>query len=496
MAITREEIMGNKQALTRLEIVASMKKIVGEEHVITDEQVLKESSVDRYRKYEEYSGVFTRPIPAAVVKAQNTQQIAEVLRFCNENGINVIPRTGNSALESMLESTRENHIVLDGSDMKKIIKIDEYNMQVTCEAGVGLEYLENLLREKGFTTGHSPQSKPMAQMGGLVATRSIGQFSTLYGGIEDMVVGLEAVFPNGEITRIKNVPRRAAGPDIRHVIIGNEGSLCYITEVTVKIFKYMPENNKYYGFTLENMKTGFEILREVMVAGFKPSIARLYDKADAAGHFSHFAKDKCVLVFMAEGPKEIAEATGNGIEKIVAKYAECQQVDSSLIEQWFLQLNWGPKQIAEEREEIIQTQNMGFTTEIASNWETIHEIYEVCCKRVAEEIPDITWVGGHSSHSYINGTNVYFVYYYNIVDCPPEEEINKYHNPINKIIVEEAIKHGGTMVHHHGVGKARAPWIKDEYGSSFYILKTLKNAFDPNNVMNAGNIIPVKFLED
>ncbi|MFV2801300.1 FAD-binding oxidoreductase, partial [Escherichia coli] len=91
---------------------------------------------------------------------------------------------------------------------------------------------------------------------------SIGQFSTLYGAIEDMVVGLEAVLADGTVTRIKNVPRRAAGPDIRHIIIGNEGALCYITEVTVKIFKFTPENNLFYGYILEDMKTGFNILRE------------------------------------------------------------------------------------------------------------------------------------------------------------------------------------------------------------------------------------------
>ena len=96
-------------------------------------------------------------------------------------------------------------------------------------------------------------------MGGLVATRSIGQFSTLYGGIEDMVVGLEVVFPGGEVARIKNVPRRAAGPDIRHIVIGNEGALCFITEVTVKLFPYLPENNIFLGWTLKSMKTGFEV---------------------------------------------------------------------------------------------------------------------------------------------------------------------------------------------------------------------------------------------
>ena len=98
-----------------------------------------------------------------------------------------------------------------------------------------LQVLEDLARAQGCTTGHSPQSKPIAQLGGLIATRSIGQFSTLYGGIEHNVVGVEAVFVNGTVTRIKNVPRRAVGSDIRHIIIGNEGALCYITEVTVKL---------------------------------------------------------------------------------------------------------------------------------------------------------------------------------------------------------------------------------------------------------------------
>ena len=477
-------------------IVKQMQQFVGTDNVITDQAVLEESSIDRFRKYELICGVFTQPIPAAVVKVRTAQEVADILRYCNENGVNVVPRTGFSALEQMLESAKENHIVLDGSEMNEIIKIDDVNMQLTCGAGVELEYVENIVRKQGLTTGHSPQSKPLAQMGGLVATRSIGQFSTLYGGIEDMIVGMEAVFPNGEITRIKNVPRRAAGPDIRHVIMGSEGALCFITEVTVKLYPYMPENNRFHGYTLDDMKTGMAILREVMVSGYKPSIVRLYDVADAAGHFSHFETGKCVLIFMAEGPAGITKATSEGITEIVARFPECEEVDSQLISDWFDQLNWGPEEVAEEREEIRQTQNMGFTTEIAACWDSIHDIYAACVDRIPKEIPDITWVGGHSSHSYMNGTNLYFVYYYNLVDCKPEEEITKYHNPINKIIVEEAIKHGGTMVHHHGVGKARAPWIKDEYGSSFYILKTLKQAFDPNNVMNAGNIIPIDMLND
>lgn len=478
--------------MVREEIVRNLIEMLGEDRVVTDEQVLKVSSVDRFRRFEELHGVFTLPIPAAVVYVESTEEVAKVLKFANDHGINVVPRTGHSATEGGLETVVPDSIVVDGSRMNKIISIDTYNMQATCQCGVPLEVLETRLRELGYTTGHSPQSKPLAQMGGLTATRSIGQFSTLYGGIEEMIVGLEAVFPGGIVTRIKNVPRRAAGPDLRHVIIGNEGALCFITEVTVKIHKYMPENNIFLGYTLENMKTGFEILREVMVEGYRPSVARLYDEADAESHFGHFAEGKCVLIFMTEGPKKISEATAEAIEQIVAKYPECRRVDSKYIQVWFENLNWDVSKVEEERREILATKNIGNTTEVAANWDQIYDIYQACVERLRNEIPDMTLVGGHSSHSYINGTNMYFVHYYNVVDCKPEEEITKYHLPIKKIIVEETLKRGGTMCHHHGVGKHRAPWIAEEHGSSFYILKKLKEAFDPNGIMNAGTIIPLE----
>jgi alkyldihydroxyacetonephosphate synthase len=111
-------------------------------------------------------------------------------------------------------------------------------------------------------------------------------------------------------------------------------------------------------------------------------------------------------------------------------------------------------------------------------------------KRIHDEIPDITMAGGHSSHSYINGTNMYFNYFYDLVDCAPEEEVTKYYLPIISIICEETLARGGSIVHHHGIGKARARWVEEEYGSSFPMLATLKKAFDPNGIMNKGTIIP------
>jgi alkyldihydroxyacetonephosphate synthase len=479
-------------SLTREAIVEHLHQILSADQVVTDHETLQRSSVDNFRKLQNIFGVYTMLLPAAVVYVRSTEEASKVLAFADANGVNIISRTGGTATEGGLETAVENSIVLDGSRMDTIVSIDPYNMQATAQCGVPLQRLEDEVRKHGLTTGHSPQSKPIASMGGLVATRSIGQFSTLYGGIEDMVVGCEVVFPGGQVSRIKNVPRRAAGPDIRHIVIGNEGALCYISEVTVKLFPYMPENNIFMGWTLKNMAEGFEVLREVMVAGYKPSVARLYDFEDGQLHFSHFAApDDCIVLFMAEGNAGISRATADGINEIVARHPGCVPVDPHLIEEWFNDLVWGPDKVTREDERIRTTRNVNRTTEISSDWSTINAIYEAVLPRIRAEINGITLLGGHSSHSYINGTNMYFNYFYDLIDCEPEEENDKYYFPIIKIICEETLARGGSIVHHHGIGKARARWVKDEYGSSYPMLEALKKAYDPNGTMNMGTIIPL-----
>lgn len=476
-------------------VVDQLKELLSAAQVNTNADDLYDASADRYKKYAKARKVLDVPAPLAIVYPKSTDEVSTVLKFCNENMINVIARSGKTATEGGLENWKDNTVVLDGLHLDKVLKIDTYNSQATVQAGVALQDLEDELRKVGYTTGHSPQSKPVAKFGGLVSTRSIGQFSTLYGGIEDMVVGLECVFPDGHIARIKNVPRRSGGPDIRHIVIGNEGTLCYITEVTVKIFRYFPENNRFYGYLIKDVETGIKVLREVMVNGYRPSVARTYSEEDAAQHFYHFYKNKCVLLFMAEGNKGIVEATCKGIEEAVALHQDgiLEQVDSQLIENWFNHLNWSQKDIDDEFQGMIENDaHAGFTTEISADWESIPKIYSNVMRRIRTEFPrshDITMLGGHSSHSYINGTNMYFVYNYNI-HCNPEDEMMVYHHPLQRIIVEETLKAGGSMCHHHGIGKYRSEWTLDEHGSAYYLLEKLKTAFDPNGIMNYGTIYP------
>src|SRR5689334_23528774 len=271
----------SRSLLNRQSIVEAMTELLGPGAVETGGEQLKAASVDRFKKYTSVHGIYDGPIPAAIVYPEHTAEVAAVLRFAQDNLVNVVPRTGRTATEGGLETVVEDSLVVDGSRMNAITSIDPVDMMATTQCGVGLQELEDTLRAQGLTTGHSPQSKPLAQMGGLVATRSIGQFSTLYGGIEDLVVGLEAVSPGGKVIRIKNVPRRAAGPDIRHIVIGSEGALCFITEVTVKLFRYQPENNRYFGFLVDEFADGIAAIRELITAGYRPSVCRVYSPEDA-----------------------------------------------------------------------------------------------------------------------------------------------------------------------------------------------------------------------
>jgi FAD/FMN-containing dehydrogenase len=289
------------------------------------------------------------------------------------------------------------------------------------------------------------------------------------------------------------VPRRAAGPDIRHVIIGSEGALCFITEVTVKLFRYQPENNRYFGFLVDDFASGIDALRELITAGYRPSVCRVYSPEDARQHFAAFYKGKDVVVFVAEGPKGLANATANAIAELFSGRPH-ERVDPRLIQQWFENLNWGQDQIDAEKAAMLENAHLGFTTEVSADWSKVSDLFDAVMGRIRSEFPragDLTMLGAHSSHSYQTGTNLYFVYDYTI-NCSPREEIEVYHKPLNAIIVEEALRLGGSMVHHHGIGKYRTPWVKQEHGSAYYLLSTLKDAFDPRGVMNAGTVFPLE----
>jgi len=471
--------------------LSALEGIVGKENIVTDQQALKRQAVDYvgYRLWERFNGQYLTKQSRCIVKVQNTEQVASVMKYLNDNNISTIPVAGNSSCTGSIEPIEDISVVVDCSAMNEIIKFDEENMLVTVQCGVGLADLEDYLNAKGYTTGHYPQSLPMARIGGLLATRSTGQFSTLYGGIEDLVVGLEAVLPNGEIVRIKNVPRRAIGPDLRQIFIGSEGTYAYITEASLKLFKYNPENYWKMAYGVKSMQHGLDLIQEVMKEGYKPAVVRLHDEIEAsAPHYDGYMQEgESLLLFIADGPKALTEATGKAIEEIAAKH-NARTIGPELLDIWLKVRN----HLCDIINDLPANKNglVADTSEVSANWSEVSELYYNVKNRIEAEIENLDYVTAHSSHSYMQGTNLYFMFGFKAYE--DYDQTREQYMKLLGIIMDETLKIGGSIAHHHGCGKYRAGWSKEEHGSSYQVMRAIKDTFDPNGVMNLGTLFPVE----
>jgi len=465
------------------ELIEALQAIVGQEDVVLESSVRAQKAVDLYalRLYQRHVG-WEATLPQAVVRPKTTEEVSQVLRLCNEHSVPVIPYGGGSGVLAGAETRDERTVVIDLARLNRLIDIDEVSLQVTCGAGMLIKDLEAYVQEEGFKLGHYPQSMDLAQMGGLVATRSTGQFSTGYGSIEDFLVGLEAVLADGTIVRINNVPRRATGPDLRHLFLGSEGAFAIITEVTVKMFP-IPEAVWKQAYRVKTMRQGLEVIRQIMRTGIKPAVVRLHDWLECEKPYGAFMEEnESMLLFWSEGRKEIAEAEGAVIDEI-AKANGAVSAGEKPLDLWYVHRN----DAADDYEKYGLMGVLVDTIEVAADWNVIADIYENTVERVYYEIPEVIYFSGHSSHSYINGTNIYFQ-----LGAFPEKDVDeakRVYDAVWSIVMEVALEYGGTIGHHHGVGKHRIPWITREHGSSYPLMAGLKKMFDPKGIMNPGALV-------
>ncbi len=467
--------------MEKAKIVEFFNSVLGKERVLTSEEVLHEYSTDitGMRMVQKVFGWKSESLATAVLKIKTKEEAQKVLEFMNEHNIVNVPRTGGSGVCLGLETPKDS-VVIDLSDMNKIIEINEENFTVTCECGVPLAELEETLNKKGYTTGHFPQSLPLAQIGGLIATRSIGQFSTMYGGIEDLLVGVEGVLPTGELVYIKNNPRKSTGPDLRHVWLGSEGAFGIITEATVKIFK-LPQERVMQAFAFDNFHTGLTIIKELMQDGWHPAVTRLHDQVEAKESYGPFLQEgENVLLFISEGAKSYATAEGAAVREKALAHG-CRELGSKPLELWLVHRN----AICDHLDVYAKQGAVADTCEISAMWSDIGKIYDEVRARFVKEVPGLVQVSGHSSHSYVQGTNIYFMF--GAMAKPGDiEYAEKLYNQMFDIVLQTTLKHGGSICHHHGVGRYRTKYMKEELGTSHIMLEKMKQVFDPKNIMNQG----------
>lgn len=501
--------------MNKEEIKNKLRDIFGEENVSQEKLDLISSSRDLWTKttLNLRKGVISN-LPDFVVWPENKEQISSLLKFADKEKIPVTPFGGGSGVCGGTSAIKGG-IILDLKKMNRILKIFDKSLIVESESGIIGEILERKLNNSGYTLGHYPQSIYCSTLGGWIATRSAGQLSTKYGKIEDMVLNMEVVLPNGEIIETKSFSHSATGPDFNQIFIGSEGTLGIITKARLKIHT-LPEVRLFRGVEFPDLSKGLESIRKILREGIKPACIRLYDELDTfvfklggkdkegedtsikarlkpifkfakekleegvfliptiANKITSIVKGKCLLILVFDGKKEIAELE----EKIslqICKELNGEDLGEEIGKRW-----WKKRfDVAYNLSKVFFAGSFADTIEVAISWDKVEELY----REIRKELSPHCFIMAHFSHAYLEGCSIYFSF------LARQEKEEKLYDKIWEISMTIVNKMGGTISHHHGVGLLKAKFMEKEWGQeTIKIYQELKNFLDPNNILNPGKM--------
>ena len=410
------------------------------------------------------------PPKVLVARPQGREQVAAILRWASAAGVVVTPLGGGSGVVGAV-APAQGEVVLDMGGFDRIFEVDEVNLTCRCEAGVNGLALEKHLNERGLTLGHFPSSLPGTTIGGLIATRSSGQESSRYGSIEDMVMSLAVVLPDGTFAAPRPGPRSAVGPALHQLWLGSEGALGVILGAALRVHR-LSESVMGKGFAFTGLEAGLEAMRLVMQSGIRPLVMRLYDAEDTV--FNGFDLDAggCLLVVATAGVAEVAAAESAVVARLAGQAKD---------------LGEGPWQrwqdhrfsLSAERMKAMLAPPGSFldTIELAAPWTSLVELH----RRVKAAIG----VGGlalcHFSHAYEQGCCAYFSFGGSEETEPAARAT--YGRAWEGAMIA-ALELGATISHHHGTGQARARWVADEMGGWMSVWRSVKAGLDPHGIMN------------
>lgn len=420
------------------------------------------------------------PAPAAAARPRSTEEVVACVRWAREQGLGVVVRGGGSGVCGSAVPAQGCLVI----DMAEIAHIEVDPMSFTFMAGAGIfgPALEQRLEEHGMTLGHVPQSFNISTLGGWIATKATGQLSTLYGGIEDRLLGLTAVLASGEVVSNRAVPRVSAGPDWWRLFLGAEGTLGVVTEATVSAFA-TPETHIWVQYSLKDFESGLELCRRCIAKGIRPSVARVYDAPDAALNFGPLGITDPVAIFRFEGSSEIVEASAASMARTGAGLGDVIDVDAG--RHW-----WEHRFKAADTYRQILAGNGALgrfgvvdTIEVAATWSQLGSLYRGVVDAMT---PHVDVLLAHASHLYPSGANIYFTFL--IASASDDREAMERYGRAWE--AGAAATHGAsaTLSHHHGIGLQKAPWLAGEWGSGASVQSMLKKAFDPSGLMNPGKL--------
>ena len=468
----------------KAELLESLSKAIGEDKVSTDDEALDARRFDysvRAHLKDWRGEELARP--GAVVRPESTAEVQSIMRLASETGTPVVPYgLGSGVCGGILPDPSV--ILVDLGNMNRIREIDEVNLLASFDAGKqGLE-AEEAVAELGLTIGHWPQSIAVSTVGGWVSTRASGQFSTAYGNIEDIIYSIEAVLPNGEVVQLGKAPRAAAGPDMRHLLMGAEGTMGIITGVTFAL-RRQAEKRAYSTYYTPSLAAGFEAQRAIVQSDWLPPVMRQYDAAETGRNFGKFttdtANDRGVLLMVHEGPAGRVAAELEAVDEIVQKLG-LEAAPDEIGPHWMANRNHVPTW-----KQLFEGKLIVDTIEISAPWTRIEDIYDDAVASL-RELEAVVGASAHSSHVYRTGINLYFTF---VARHEDSADMEATYLDCWRRVMEATARNGGGVAHHHGAGRLRKSYIVHDLGENgVSLLRDIKNTLDPQGLMNPGNLIP------
>jgi alkyldihydroxyacetonephosphate synthase len=470
-----------------------LKDIVGAQRLSTGAADRIAYSRDRlpYTTYTLREGLTPATLPSAIVQPSSEKQVAELLALAARRNLAVIPYgAGSGVLGGALPVCGE--ITIDLKELGGEPEIDDENMIVTVGAGMNGGSFEEYLNERGFTCGHHPQSMHMSTVGGWIACRGAGQMSSRYGKIEDMVLGLRAILPNGEPFEIKPVSRRAVGPGLMDLIIGSEGTRAVITRATMKIWR-LPEFRAPMVVAFPTLGDAFGALGQIMRAGIRPTVARLYDdheSAEKAAEGTDLSKNPIMCIFEFAGIERLARTEMELARDMCAANGAIALGDENFDK-------WRKTRFSSYSAAFHAEGRYVETIEVTGLWSRMPGMYKEIRAAIAAMDAGVSF-GAHWSHVYAEGACQYMTFRIPEMDVDKALEL---HARIWRDVQDLTLKHAGSISHHHGIGVFRNPWIDEELGGAMALYQMIKDAVDPGNILNpgkvgltprAGSVLPIK----
>jgi alkyldihydroxyacetonephosphate synthase len=430
--------------------------------------------------------------PDVVVLPGSHDEVLQVLRICSEHNVAVVPYSGGTSVVGGLSPMRNGFaavIALDLGRMADLISVDSVSRIATLQAGVRGTRAEELLAEHGFTLGHFPQSYEGASIGGYAATRSAGQASAGYGRFDEMVVGLVLATPRGTIT-LGTAPMSAAGPDLRQLVMGSEGTVGVITSVTLRVHP-VPEERIYDGWRFHSFDDGAAALRALIQDGPVPTVLRLSDEAETAVNLADPSGNLgsgpggCLAIVGFEGTTDDA-ATRRAAAARVLQELGGAALGTEPGEAWRQGRYRGPYL----RDPLLDAGALVETLETATFWSNLSALRTAVTDAITSALSDqgtAPVVLCHISHVYEAGASLYFT----VLCAQADDPIAQWHQA--KLAANRAIRESGaTITHHHGVGTDHRNTYAAEVGPlAIDALRAVKAALDPAGILNPGVLIPL-----